>query len=201
MSLESALARIAELGSAFAPPAPARGQQATGASFASVLQGAAAPAAQVSSLAPVPGGGGAAGALAAARGEVGQAEQPPGSNDSPRIAQYRSAVPGGGVGPWCAYFVSWAARQGGVPLGEQGQGFASVSQAWAWAQRTGRAIPNGPGVRPQPGDLIVWGGSHMGMVENVLPDGSVQTIEGNSSDAVSRRTHPAGSATGYVQIG
>ena len=76
-----------------------------------------------------------------ARQEVGVAEQPPGSNDSPRIAQYRQATAGSGVGPWCAYFVSWAARSVGAPLGDQGQGFGRVDDVWAWAQRTGKAIP------------------------------------------------------------
>ena len=73
--------------------------------------------------------------------EVGVAEQPPGSNDSPRIAQYRQATAGSGVGPWCAYFTSWAAREAGVPLGDQGQGFGRVDDVYAWAQRAGKAIP------------------------------------------------------------
>jgi hypothetical protein len=137
-----------------------------------------------------------------ARQEVGVAEQPPGSNDSPRIAQYRHATAGSGVGPWCAYFVSWAARNAGVPLGEQGQGFGSVEQVWDWAQRSGKAIPAGSGP-PQNGDLIVWGGRHIGMVESVDPDGTIHTIEGNSSDRVSQRTYgpDGGGATGFVRLG
>jgi CHAP domain-containing protein len=137
------------------------------------------------------------------RGEVGVTEQPPGSNDAPRIAQYRQATAGSGVGPWCAYFTSWAAAQAGVPLGEAGQGFGSVSALYGWAQRTGRATPAGPGVHPNPGDLIVWGGEHIGIVESVDPDGSIHTIEGNSSNAVSRRTYgpDGGGATGYVRLG
>jgi hypothetical protein len=140
--------------------------------------------------------------VAAAAGEVGQAEQPPGSNDSPRIATYRQATAGSGVGPWCAYFVSWAARQAGVPLGEAGQGFGSVDALYAWAQRTGRATPAGPGVTPAAGDLIVFN-EHVGIVEGVDPDGTIHTIEGNSSDAVSRRTYPpgGGGALGYVRLG
>ena len=60
----------------------------------------------------------------AVRGEVGVKEQPPGSNDSPRIAQYRQATAGSpGPGPWCAYFASWACRQAGVPVGDHGEGF------------------------------------------------------------------------------
>jgi hypothetical protein len=149
---------------------------------------------------PAPATGGGAAVLAAVQREVGVAEQPPGSNDAPRIAQYRQATAGSGVGPWCAYFTSWAAREAGMPLGEQGQGFGSVDALYGWAQRAGRAVPDGPGVVPRPGDLIVWD-EHIGVVESVLPDGSIQTIEGNSSDQVSRRVHAAGSAVGYVRMG
>lgn len=144
-------------------------------------------------------GGGAQRMIALAQGEVGQAEYPPGSNDSPRIATYRQATAGSGVGPWCAYFVSWLGQQSGTPLGDSGQGFGRVDDVYAWAQRTGRAVPNGPGVTPNPGDLIVWD-EHIGMVEQVLPDGRIQTIEGNSSDKVSRNVHEAGSALGYVRM-
>jgi hypothetical protein len=105
------------------------------------------------------------------------------------------------VGPWCAYFVSWAARQGGVPLGESGQGFGSVPALSAWAQRTGRFTP-AAGATPSPGDLIVWGGEHVGIVESLDPDGSIHTIEGNSANAVTRRSHDASGdgATGYVRM-
>jgi hypothetical protein len=102
-----------------------------------------------------------------------------------------------GVGPWCAYFASWAAREAGTPLGEQGQGFARVDDVFAWAQRTGRALPGS--ATPTPGDLIIWD-EHMGIVERVDPDGTVHTVEGNSSDAVSRRTYPPGNALGYVRM-
>jgi hypothetical protein len=208
MSVESVMARIAEIQTALAPrPASAPG----GSSFQAVL-GAQTEAVPGSALGvpatqagwvPAAGAGADRGAaiVQAAAAEVGQAEQPPGSNDSPRIAAYRAATAGSGVGPWCAYFASWAARQAGVPLGEQGQGFGAVSAVWDWAQRTGRALPAGS--TPQPGDLIVWGSRHIGIVESVDPSGAIHTIEGNSSDAVSRRTYgpDGGGATGYVHPG
>jgi hypothetical protein len=140
--------------------------------------------------------------VAAVQGEVGQAEQPPGSNDSPRISQYRSSTDGApGPGPWCAYFTSWAAKNAGVPLGDHGQGFGSVDAVYAWAQSSGKAVPAGSGP-PRPGDLIVWD-EHIGVVESVSPDGKIQTIEGNSSDQVSRRTYGSdgGGAIGYVRLG
>jgi len=209
MSLEVTLARIAELQTVLAPkpapvdPAAFRGTlQSVQAGLPAGMTGAA-PAAPAQPLAPPVAGGTPAGQAIVnlVRGEVGQAEQPPGSNDSPRIAQYRQATAGSGVGPWCAYFTSWAAREAGVPLGEAGQGFGRVDDVYAWAQRAGKAIPAGSGP-PQPGDLIVWD-EHIGVVESVLPDGQIQTIEGNSSDAVTRRVHDAtgGGAIGYVRLG
>jgi len=139
--------------------------------------------------------------VAAAESQIGQAEQPPGSNESPAIAEYRAATAGAAPGePWCAYFASWAARQAGEPLGAQGEGLGSVSAIWSWAQGAGRAVPNGPGVVPKPGDLIVFGGEHVGIVKGMLPNGSIQTVEGNYENKVSLNVRPAGEATGYVSM-
>jgi hypothetical protein len=211
MSLAAAIARIDQLERAFLPPQPtaatvggasaasaatappATAAAVPGSSFATTLQGALPPG-------MLPPGTSPANAICAIAGaEVGQAEQPPGSNDSPRIAQYRSATAGSGVAPWCAYFTSWVARQAGMPLGDHGEGFGSVDALYAWAQRAGRAVPNGPGIVPRPGDLIVWD-EHIGIVEQVLPDGRIQTIEGNSSDRVARHVHASGDALGFVRM-
>lgn len=205
MSVESVLARVQALEQAFNPPAPkpaAPPAPQNGNSFAGMLQGAMGPGAvgATSPVAPVAGASGQGAAIvAAAAGEVGQAESPPGSNDSPRIAMYRQATAGNpGPGPWCAYFASWACKQAGVPLMDGGTGSGSVDAIYAWAQRTGRAQPASSSYTPKPGDLIVFH-EHIGVVENVLPDGTIQTIEGNSSDRVSRRTHPRSDAIGFVR--
>ena len=209
MSLPAILERIAQIDQIIAPkPKPSASTAGSSSDFllalnSGIQRGSSLAAPAVAPVNPNPPAPGGAGALAAAQSQVGVAEQPPGSNDGPQIAQYRTATAGSGVGPWCAYFTSWAAAQAGVPLGEAGQGFGSVSALYGWAQRTGRATPAGPGVRPNPGDLIVWGGRHIGIVESVDADGSIHTIEGNSSNAVSRRTYGAdgGGATGYVHLG
>jgi hypothetical protein len=222
MSVENVLARIAELHQGLVPPSTAAPSAAArnGAQFATMLQGqtssagvpAPAGAATPLGFSGALGATAAAGAtgvtagqraLALAQGEVGQTEQPPGSNDSPRIADYRASTAGAGIGPWCAYFVSWAAQGAGTPIGEAGQGFGSCAAVADWAQRTGRWNPAASGVPPQAGDLIVWGGTHIGIVESVDPDGKIHTIEGNSSNAVTRRTHDASGdgATGYVRLG
>jgi CHAP domain len=200
MSLETAVARIAQLEAMLLPAQPAPPPAPPSASFPATLAATtgAQPAGAV--MAPASGGAGSA-ILNLVRNEVGVAEQPPGSNDAPRIAQYRQATAGSGVGPWCAYFVSWAAREAGVPLGDAGQGFGLVDDVWAWGQRAGKAIPASAGP-PQPGDLIVWD-EHIGVVESVAPDGSVTTIEGNSSDSVARRNYgpDANGAIGWVRLG
>jgi hypothetical protein len=139
--------------------------------------------------------------VAIAEGQLGQTEQPPGSNESPTIAQYRTATEGAVPGaPWCAYFASWVARQAGEPLGVQGQGIGDVSDIWSWAQSTGRAIPNGPGVVPKPGDLIVFGGEHVGIVRGILPNGQIATIEGNYENKVAANVRSPTEATGYVSM-
>jgi hypothetical protein len=212
VSLHTVISRINELNAAFAPPvaapAPATptapttgGTTGDSSQFASMLQGAMAPGASgVSGAAAVPANGSVGQKMVAiAAREVGVAESPPGSNNSPRIAQYRSATAGSpGPGPWCAYFTSWVARQAGAPVGPNGGGFGSVDALYAWAQQAHKALPKG--ATPQPGDLIVWD-EHIGLVESVGPNGTVNTIEGNSSDKVTRRQHPAGSAVGYVRLG
>jgi hypothetical protein len=210
MSFDVVMARMAQLQSLMSPaavqatpPAAAATSSATATpttNFASQLQSASSPA-SLTSAQPASSAGQAIVNLVSK--EVGVSEEPKGSNDSPRIAQYRQATAGSGVGPWCAYFTSWAAREAGVPLGDHGQGFGRVDDVYAWAQKTGKAIPNtGADVKPQPGDLIVWD-EHIGVVESVGTDGTINTIEGNSSDQVSKRSYPPGTrpAIGYVHLG
>jgi hypothetical protein len=225
MSLETTLQRISQIQSYLDPTAAARAAAVRQAALVGAVSNASASGALNSTASAVPGAGttapAAAGAanfanvlnnavdptspkaqqmVAAAKSQMGVAEQPPGSNESPEIAEFRKAVEGApGPGPWCAYYVSWAAKQAGTPLGDRGEGFASVDAAYAWAQRAGKAVPNGAGVKPNVGDLIVFD-EHIGIVTGVKPDGTVQTIEGNTSDKVAERTHPAGAALGYIRL-
>ena len=222
MTLESTLARISAIEAALMPQPTTGGTAApasTGSSssaasptssttFSQALSQATGSSTLLPGASPLATGttGGsspaALAAVAAARTQVGQAEFPPGSNESPRIAEYRRAVQGAVVGPWCADFASWCAAQAGIPLGENGEGFQGVGALWEWAQGSGRAIPADEG-SPAPGDLIVWGSDHVGIVEAVDPDGTIHTIEGNSSDEVAQRTYGPGEsgATGYVRLG
>jgi len=203
MSLEATLARVAQIHGLLQPvqPAPPTTMATEGPAFSQALQ-TATPTTKTAVM-PAAGGTPAGQAMVnLARAEIGVTEQPPGSNESPRIAQFRQATAGApGPGPWCAYFVSWAAREAGVPIGDAGQGFGRVDDVWAWGERAGKAIPAGSGT-PQPGDLIVWD-EHIGIVESVGADGSIHTIEGNSSNMVAQRTYGSdgGGAIGYVRLG
>jgi cell wall-associated NlpC family hydrolase len=202
MSYLDVLGRIADLQSMIqqvAAPAPIATPTASAVapttSFASMLDAAGATGA-VPGLASPLGSTAGSRALAAAQTQIGQAEQPPGSNDGPAIAMYRTAVEGAAPGePWCAYFVSWAAAQAGAPIGDRGQGLGSVAGITDWASRTGRLVS-----QPQPGDLILFGTRHVGIVQSVNPDGSLTTVEGNASNAVSVEHHSASEATGFVRL-
>jgi len=137
--------------------------------------------------------------LTAAQSQLGVSEQPPGSNNGPQIATYRAAVAGSQPGePWCADFASWAAAQAGEPLGPAGQGFSSVAELTDWAASSGRLLP--ASATPAPGDLILFGDHHVGIVESVNPDGSLTTVEGNYANAVSQVHRSPSEATGYVQM-
>jgi cell wall-associated NlpC family hydrolase len=126
-------------------------------------------------------------------------------SDDARIAHYRTATAGSGVGPWCAYFTSWVAAQAGVPIGPNGSGLGYVPTVRQWAEDTGRYIPSGS-APAQVGDLVVFDRDgdgvldHIGVVTGVSADGGIQTVEGNSSDKVSARSYGPDGYAGLVRL-
>ena len=143
-----------------------------------------------------------------ARRELGVTETT--TNESSRIREFRSATEGAEntPGPWCAYFVSWLAKESGAPIGAGGNGTGYVPTLEAWGKQTGRFTEFGEG-RPQPGDIVIfdWGNAgtadHTGIVERVEADGTVHTIEGNANDRVMRRDYATSTnhIVGYVRPG
>jgi hypothetical protein len=123
--------------------------------------------------------GTAAGMLDLARQQVGYVEGP--RNNQTKYGAWS----GYNFQPWCGSFVNWCLHfsgTGGEPSVVWTPGGAQSYQ------RLGRAIPRNGEVRP--GDVVFfdWGGSllasnvdHVGIVEAPLPDGRIQTIEGNTS--------------------
>ena len=73
------------------------------------------------------------------------------------------------------------------------------------AAQAGSAACTGDGIMADNGaergtTIIRSGSGHTATVTRTDPDGTIHTIEGNSSNMVARRTHDAG-AVGYVRLG
>lgn len=117
------------------------------------------------------------------QGELGTKEKPPGSD----CTKY------GPCNPWCGYFAAWVWKKAGIDVKQDD--LASVPSIPAWAKKEGRWKP-GATNDPQPGDLIVYTGHHVGIVEKV--DGKrVTVISGNTigsgggdANVVARRVLP-----------
>lgn len=102
---------------------------------------------------------------------------------------------------WCACFVSWCADQCGYIDAGIIPKFSYVPDGVAYFQSKGQWQDGS--YTPKAGDIIffTWGGDgsadHVGFVENVI-DGTVNTIEGNTTDSCARRSYPLG---GYMILG
>lgn len=124
---------------------------------------------------------------------IGISEHPLGSNRGPEIDKWNRAA-GAPVGTaWCMAFQHAAFATFGKQLG----GWASVESFIRWAKAHGYEVTG-----PAPGDLVCFDwennrwADHVGIVEKrfggTFPGGRfvgrLQTIEGNTGDAVRRRT-------------
>ncbi|MDN3355158.1 CHAP domain-containing protein [Actinomadura sp. DC4] len=99
---------------------------------------------------------------------------------------------------WCDMFVSWV----GAQLGVKGMGADAFTRTHAeWFKDQGRW-----GDTPKPGAVVFysWSGSksigdidHVGMVIKDNHNGTIQTIEGNTDNAVKVRTRDVSSVVGY----
>jgi cell wall-associated NlpC family hydrolase len=110
--------------------------------------------------------------------------------DGGSIADYGNAA-------WCDMFVSWVGHQ----VGAQGMGEDAYTVAHAeWFQRQGRW-----GTTPKPGAVVffAWNGGgtdgieHVGLVVKENSNGTIDTIEGNTSNAVMERERSTDSVVGY----
>ncbi|KAB2343114.1 CHAP domain-containing protein [Actinomadura rudentiformis] len=100
---------------------------------------------------------------------------------------------------WCDMFVSW--------IGEQlSFGHSMGSDAWTVEHAKWFQSRNRWGSKPQPGAIVFfnWSGSkniddieHVGMVIKDNGDGTIQTVEGNTSNAVKIENRSPGQIVGY----
>jgi len=125
-----------------------------------------------------------------------------GNNDGVPIEKYA----GGRQAAWCAYFVMWCYRQAGVELPGNRWLLPKVEYMEQQLQLHAFWAPSSD-VWPQPGDLVFFTsrrqsdkgpGRHVGIVEFVDGD-RVHTVEGNTGNAVRRRSYHVDSSyiTGY----
>ncbi len=113
--------------------------------------------------------------LDVARSQIGTVEQQDGSNPYGRAYGMDKVA-------WCAMFVWWVGQQSGA--GALIPKAASTPALAGWYQQRGQASRT-----PRPGSLgfYDWPGdginriSHVGLVEAVNPDGTLTTIEGNTT--------------------
>ena len=99
---------------------------------------------------------------------------------------------------WCACFASWCGDQAGLIESGKIPKFSLCDDGIAWFQSKGKWKSRG--YSPAPGTLIFfdWNGDgtsdHVGIVEKT--EGStVYTVEGNSSDAVNKRSYDINNGT------
>ncbi len=107
--------------------------------------------------------------LEIARGELGQTEQPAGSNRTKYGAWY-----GLDGNPWCMMFVQWCFAQAGQALPYK---TASCSALLNWYRKN---QPERIVTEPQPCDIIIYNFGHTGIAAGASGN-TVTAIEGNTS--------------------
>lgn len=131
------------------------------------------------------------------RALLGVGEYPPGSNRNKVTSWY------GMVGPWCDMAITYAAAHSDNLAAVGGRYAYTVWHAQRF-QAMGRWHYGIGGIRS--GDIVFfdWGGSrtvgridHVGIVEAVHSDGTITTIEGNTSDLCMRRKRTSQYVVGY----
>jgi len=115
--------------------------------------------------------------IAIAQAEVGTAEGP--KNNETKYGKFTKHD----LQPWCGSFVMWCANQAKVKIPNvvwTPGGVEAFKATGMWS--------NGPTANPQPGDIVffdfVAGGApveHVGIVIKNNLDGTVTTVEGNTS--------------------
>ncbi len=143
--------------------------------------------------------------LKAARTELARNVRERKGNNIPRYNFGKGAIAPYSIrDQWCVAFGSWTWQQAGYQdyLGTRllrtsfgGSLLAiQVTDLARWARRTGHWT-----LRATPGDLVAYGGSHLGVVTGVDRRGrAVKSIEGNKGDAVRTVVIDMSRVTGYV---
>jgi hypothetical protein len=120
--------------------------------------------------------------------------------------------------PWCAAFVAWCVfeamkREPLLAVGDKTRPRSAAVKDWVpWANKPANGCvvfgPRDPKYKPEPGDIVVFTFSHIGIVESF--DGwakGLRTIEGNTDDEgsregvkVCRRVRPSSQCKSFIRL-
>jgi hypothetical protein len=121
--------------------------------------------------------------LSVARHEIGVAEHPKGSNNVKYNTAFyghpihRKAGDDPRVGAWCVVFQWWCFQRAGIPTSIF-PASANVFRTRDWFKKHHQFAHT-----PHVGSLVIFEKSHIGLVEKVLKNGRIQTIEGNTDSS------------------
>lgn len=100
-------------------------------------------------------------------------EEPPGSNDGPRVREYLASAGIHDPSPWCACFVNWGCLKIGKP------GFGAWTPSWAQSSlEIDEPCRGAWGLvyYPKMGRF-----GHIFVVTEVFSNGNIATVEGNTN--------------------
>lgn len=126
-----------------------------------------------------------------ARSQIG-VEEVGSTNCGPQVDTYKAAthLPPHESWPWCAAFVCWVVRQA---MGRDAFTFKRPTTAGAWdmenwsrAQDDSTNTKKPAGADIQPGDIVIFNFSHIGIATSEPYGGKVSTVEGNTDAEGSR---------------
>lgn len=144
--------------------------------------------------------------LETAVSQLGVEESPRGSNAGKEVEAYLKAVGLGKGNAWCMAFVFWCVMEASRKSAQTNPLSKTAGVLAQWNAR-----PSLRKTTPEAGDIFIMdfggGKGHTGFVENVLANGRIQTIEGNTNDdgsregyAVCRRTRTIKSCKGFLRF-
>jgi len=146
--------------------------------------------------------------ISVARGQLGNAEIPRGSNWGKHVEKYLASVGITFPAAWCMGFVYWCVNEACKEAGIENKLFKSGGVLNVWSN-TPKSMKH---TTPKRGDIFIMdfggGKGHTGIVASVEGN-RIQTIEGNSNDEGSREGYevcrkpngrPISSIKGFIRL-
>ena len=145
--------------------------------------------------------------LKIAQSQNGVQEVPRNSNAGAAVESYLKSVGLGKGYSWCMAFVYWSVKEAAKQLNTTSPLIKTAGVLRQWNEVNSKM----KFTNPKPGDIFIMdygkGLGHAGFVVEVLSNGNLKTIEGNTNDEGSRegyevcyRTRKKSQIKGYIRI-